>query len=238
MLQTSPPTKIVGYCRVSTTEQAADDRASMASQESAIRALAMIHGIKDVEIFADPGISGALPLNERPAGSRLSAALRPGTIVVASKLDRIFRSASDALATVEAWKTRGVDLVLIDCGTEPVSANGCSKLFFSILASVAEFEKSRIAERLKEGRGGKKNRGGHIGGSAPYGFRVVGTGRAAMLEPDSTEQAVIAHIKELREQEATYRQIIDILTTEGIYLRSGKPFTLIQLHNILHSDRN
>ena len=103
-------TKIIGYCRVSTTEQASDGRTSLAAQENAIRGAAMIYGVEPaaVEIFADPAISGATPL-DRPAGARLCASLQPGVCVVASKLDRIFRSASDALATVERWKARGVD---------------------------------------------------------------------------------------------------------------------------------
>jgi putative DNA-invertase from lambdoid prophage Rac len=229
--------KILGYIRVSTTDQAKDNRSSLAAQESAIRGLAMIHGIEDVEIFSDPGVSGGIALEDRPGGAALCSRLAPGTLVVASKLDRIFRSASDALATVERWKAQGIDLILIDCGTDPVSANGASKLFFGILASVAEFEKSRIAERLTTGREAKKARGGALGGSAPYGFVKVGTGRAAMLEPDAAEQAVIARIKELREQGVSYRKVIDQLTSEGHYMRSGSPFTLQQLHSILHSDR-
>ena len=235
---TLKPVRIIGYTRVSTTEQASDDRTSLATQESSIRGLAMIQGIQDVTIFSDPGVSGGIPLNERPAGSRLAASLRQGDIVVASKLDRIFRSASDALTTVEAWKAQGIDLILIDCGTEPVSANGNSKLFFSMLAAFAEFEKGRIAERMKEGRAGKKARGGHIGGDAPYGFTKVGTGRTAMLEPDDAEQQTVSRIKALRSTGKKYREIIEQLTNDGIFLRSGKPFTLAQLHAILNSDRD
>jgi DNA invertase Pin-like site-specific DNA recombinase len=137
--------KTLGYVRVSTTEQASDDRSSLVTQEQAIRGVAMIHGVEVTEIYSDAGVSGSIPLAHRPAGGRLTAALEQGSVVVASKLDRVFRSASDALSTVEAWKQRGVDLILVDCGTDPVSSNGNSKLFFSILASVAEFERSRIA---------------------------------------------------------------------------------------------
>jgi putative DNA-invertase from lambdoid prophage Rac len=72
-------------------------------------------------------------LIDRKAG-KLVAGLAKGTLVIASKLDRIFRSASDALATMEAWHKQGVSLILVDCSTEPVSDNGVGKLFFSILA--------------------------------------------------------------------------------------------------------
>jgi DNA invertase Pin-like site-specific DNA recombinase len=110
---------------------------------------------------------------------------------------------------VEDWKAQGVDLILVDCGTDPVSANGNSKLFFGILASVAEFEKGRIAERMREGRKGKAERGGHIGGLAPYRLRKVGHGRGAMLEIDSAEQATIASVKQLRDQRVSVRKIIE-----------------------------
>lgn len=224
--------KIIGYSRVSTTEQASDGRTSLASQENAIRGAAMIHGVEagEVAMFSDPGISGGTPLAERPSGARLCAALQPGVCVVASRLDRIFRSASDALTSVEKWKLQGVDLILIDAGSEPVSSNGASKLFFSILASVAEFERSRIAERMKEGRAGKMARGGHGGGLPPYGYRKVGSGRAAMLEPDEGEQATVRYIHEMRAEGTTFREVVERLTAEGIMLRTGKPFRVSQVH--------
>ena len=70
----APDERFLGYMSNPTVEQAEDNRTSLATQESAIRGLAMIHGIPDVTIFSDPGISGSIPLNERPAGSRLTAA--------------------------------------------------------------------------------------------------------------------------------------------------------------------
>jgi DNA invertase Pin-like site-specific DNA recombinase len=74
------------------------------------------------------------------------------------------------LVTAEAWHKRGISLILVDSGVEPVSDNGTGKLFLSILASVAEFERQRIADRMREGRTGKRQRDGHIGGQAPYGM--------------------------------------------------------------------
>lgn len=229
--------EILGYTRVSTVEQASDQRSSLAAQEQAIKGVAMIHAIERVEIFSDPGVSGAVPLNERPAGARLCAALAPGALVVASKLDRIFRSASDALSTVDEWKKCGVDLILVDAGSEPVSSNGSSKLFFSILASVAEFERGRIRERLGEGKAGKKARGGHVGGSVPYGYRKLGTGVGARLILDAEEQRAIKYIKQLRADGATYQMMVELLTIRGMYLRTGKRWTNSQLHRVLNAER-
>ncbi len=225
--------KILGYSRVSTAEQAADNRTSLASQEREIRGVAMIHGIEPAEIFTDAGVSGGIPLADRPAGARLSAALEPGVCIVASRLDRAFRSASDALATVEKWKSQGVDLILVDCGADPVSSNGASRLFFGILASVAQFEKERIAERMQEGKRAKAAKGGLAGGLPPYGFRKIGQGRAAMLEPNECEQAIIKRMLKMKKSGKTIREITAQLNAENIRLRNGGIWLPSQVHRTI-----
>jgi DNA invertase Pin-like site-specific DNA recombinase len=52
--------------------------------------------------FHRPGISGGMPLGKRPAGKRLLEIVRPGDIVIAARMDRCFRSALDALETIES----------------------------------------------------------------------------------------------------------------------------------------
>jgi len=42
--------------------------------------------------------------------------LRPGDVVITAKLDRMFRSAADALGTLEEIKDQGVALHMIDLG--------------------------------------------------------------------------------------------------------------------------
>jgi hypothetical protein len=51
-----------------------------------------------------------------------------------AKLDRLFRSALDALKVVESLKTRGVKLHLLDLGGD-IAGNGLSKLFLTIAAA-------------------------------------------------------------------------------------------------------
>jgi Resolvase, N terminal domain len=122
--------------------------------------------------------------------------------------------------------------VRLDCGSEPVSANAASRLFFGILASVAEFEKARIAKRVKEGRTGKRARGGHTGGSAPYGYRVEGQGRLAVLVPEQTEQDMIATMRKLSGY-MSLRKLAEKLDRDGIRTRRGTAFSPMHLHRIL-----
>jgi putative DNA-invertase from lambdoid prophage Rac len=61
-------------------------------------------------VFVDAGVSGSTPLARRPEGGKLLAALRPGDVVIAAKMDRCFRSAFDALQTIEGFKRRKISL--------------------------------------------------------------------------------------------------------------------------------
>ena len=117
VIQLTPQTKILGIHASFDGRTGGRQPHVARDAEFAIRGLAMIHGIQDVTIFSDPGISGSIRSKKSVPPVPPTAQLSPGTIVVASKLDRVFRSASDALSTVEAWKAQGVDLILIDCGT-------------------------------------------------------------------------------------------------------------------------
>lgn len=213
---------ILGYCRVSTVEQASDGRTSLADQERIIRGIAMIRRSADPVMFRDVGVSGSVPLAERPAGAQLFSMVQAGDVVVASKLDRMFRDIVDAFETAKRFKDMGVDLILTDINSDPVTGHGTGKLLFGVLAVVADFERDRIAERMREGRTGKLARGGHIGGEAPYGWRKVGSGRDAMLVENDAEQDVIARIVVLYGQTGSLNQTAIKLNSSGISARVGK----------------
>lgn len=186
-----------GYVRVSSAEQAGDDRTSLETQRRKVAAVGELAGLEVVRVFEEPGVSGGTALADRPGGRELLAALRRGDTVIVAKLDRAFRNAADALAMAETWKRQGVDMIVADMGSEPVTQNGVSRMFFGMLALVAQFERERIAERTAEGRKAKRQAGGHIGGSAPFGFSKVGSGRAARLAPDPEQQTALATMRSL-----------------------------------------
>jgi DNA invertase Pin-like site-specific DNA recombinase len=87
-----------------------------------------MHGLKLDDVVIEEGVSGSVPVAERPAGGPLFAGLMKGDVVIAPKLDRLFRSALDALTVVEDLRKRGVALHLLDLGGD-ISGNGLSKLF-------------------------------------------------------------------------------------------------------------
>jgi putative DNA-invertase from lambdoid prophage Rac len=201
---------IFGYSRVSTTDQA--EGTSLEDQRARIEWV--VDGMKrarsaprpEVQHYQDAGVSGSTHMTERPQGGYMVELLSRGDILIVAKLDRAFRSAEDALRTARELQERGVDLIVADISTDPVT-NGVGKMFFTMLAALAEFERERILERTRDGRRGKKARGGFIGGTVPFGYRVEGEGSQAHLVEVPEEQAALASILELREAGLSLRDV-------------------------------
>lgn len=217
---------LLGYIRVSTTDQAKDGRSSLQTQTDIIEGLARARGVDkfDVQIYEDAGVSGAVKLKFRPSGERLLVDMKAGDVVVASKLDRMFRSAADALDMFEEFKARGVDLILYDISHEPISS-GVGKLIMTILAAVGDMERIRIRERTADGRRAKKAKGGAVG-KVPFGYRQQGEGREAIIVPNEAEQRAETRMYELADNRRnTYRAIAVQLCNEGLVARSGKPYS-------------
>lgn len=185
-----------GYVRVSTQEQAAGG--SLEEQRRRIEGVALMRGEALEQVFTEVGASGAQPLERRQVGRELYERLAPGDVLIVAKLDRAFRNAADALAKADAWRHVGVHLVVADMSSEPVTGNGVAKMFFGMLALVAEFERERLLERTREGRRAKAARGGHVGGSAPFGYRVDGIGKEARLVAVPEQQEAIQTMLSLK----------------------------------------
>ncbi|MEA2758455.1 MAG: putative DNA-invertase from lambdoid prophage Rac [Methylobacteriaceae bacterium] len=192
---------VVCYIRVSTAEQASNGE-SLATQRRQIEGYAMLKGWELGQVFVEAGVSGSVPLAERPEGQRLLAALKKGDAVITPKLDRMFRSASDALGTLEELKDQGIGLHMIDLGGD-VCGNGISKLVFTILSAVAENERDRIRERIRDVKGRLASDGMYNGGKRQFGYEIS-DGR---LVPNKGEQAALTRMREMRSAGPSLRAI-------------------------------
>jgi DNA invertase Pin-like site-specific DNA recombinase len=164
---------VYGYIRVSTDRQASEGE-SLDVQARQIEAYAQMQAPapwKIAETFREEGVSGSTPLADRPMGARMLAQLKAGDVVLVAKLDRLFRSALDALRVVEDLRERGVSLHLLDLGGD-VSGNGLAKMFLTVAAAFAEAERDRIRERVTQTKRDQAARGRFLGGAVPFGFEV------------------------------------------------------------------
>ena len=192
-----------GYARVSTTAQA-DESESLAVQQRKLEGWALQAGVPLTKVYVERGVSGSRSLEDRPQGHALRAVLKPGDTVVAAKLDRMFRNASDALRVLEDFKRHQIHLVLLDMGSDSCTGNGISALIFTVLAAVAAFERERIAERIAEGKQNLKRKGKFMGGTRPFGYMVRKDGELVEIP---REQAALETMRRLRQQGQSLRTI-------------------------------
>jgi putative DNA-invertase from lambdoid prophage Rac len=204
--------KVYGYCRVSTLKQA-EDGESLAIQERQLEGYAIMHGLAIDRTFVERAVSGSVPINERPEGKALFALLEKGDVVMSPKLDRLFRSALDALVVVEDLRKRGVALHLLDLGGD-ISTNGLSKLFLTIAAAFAEAERDRIRERVGQTKVDQRAQGRFLGGVVPFGYRREGE----LLLVDPEQQKAIREIKRLRVQGKALRAIAEAMKAQGVVI--------------------
>ena len=198
-----------GYVRVSTMRQA-DEGESLDVQQRTIAGYAMMHGLAVDRMFVERGVSGSKPISERPEGKALMEAVKPGDVVITAKLDRMFRSALDALNVLAKLKERTISLHMIDLGGD-VTNNGISKLVFTILSAVAEAERDRIRERVSSVKADQRDRGRYLGGKVPFGFAV---GSDGALEPVPEQQEAIASARAMRASGAVLREIRGVLVAD------------------------
>lgn len=201
---------VYSYSRVSTLRQS-DDGDSLDTQQAKNAGYAMILGETIVEEYVERGVSGSVRFIERPEGSRLWAILKKGDAIICPKLDRMFRSALDALDTLSKMKERGVRLYLIDMGGD-VTSNGIAKLVFTILSAVAEAERDRIKERITEVKTHQRSQGRYLGGRVPFGWAV---GSGGDLLPVPEDQEAIGAMRRLRQDGLSLRAIADQMSGTG-----------------------
>jgi len=211
------PARIFGYVRVSTDQQAEDGQ-SLEVQQRQLEGWAMQRGTTLAAVSVEAGVSGSVPFHDRPEGGKLWSDLRKGDTLVAAKLDRCFRSASDCLAVVEAFKARGVSLFLLDLngGADDVSGNGIARLFLTIVSAFAEFERDRIGERIRQTKRAQKGRLEYLGGVVPFGY-VKSPDGISLIE-DPVQQAAIGRIIKLRSEGVSSQRISAALKADGIRL--------------------
>lgn len=141
---------LVGYTRVSTTGQ------DPALQRDALLAA----GVPAEHIFSDV-ITGSSGAADRPAWAKLVGFARRGDTVVVWRIDRLGRSMLDVLQTVADLRDRGIGVRSISDGIDPSTPTG--RLMLGLLATLAEYERELIRERVNAGVAAAKARGVRLG---------------------------------------------------------------------------
>lgn len=223
--------KVYGYCRVSTVDQVEGE--SLAAQQRKIDGRALELGQKLDQVFIERGVSGSKPLEKRPQGKALIRTVKPGDIIIASKLDRMFRSAADALRVIEAFRKQTISLYLLDLGGN-CTTDGIAKLVVTIMSAVAEFERFRTRERVLEMVAHRRQEGLSLGGKhPPFGFKRVtnGLGKKA-LQPIPEQQQAIRLMTRLHAKKRSLREI-----AHQVQQRHGVTITHMGVQGVLRREQ-
>lgn len=219
------PTRVAGYARVSSAEQA-NSGVSLDAQQAAITAYCTMRGLELVEMVLDPGVSAGKPLASRDGGKRVLSRISKAEVtgVVAFKLDRVFRDCADCLAVVRDWDQRGVSLHLIDMGGQTVdSGSAMGRFFLTVMAGAAELERNLVGERTKAALGHLRSKGVRLGRDA-LGWKRSTTRDASdrlTIVEDLAEADTVARIIALRGEGHALRAIANSLASEGHRTKRG-----------------
>ena len=133
---------IIGYARVSTTDQNLDRQLDNLKARGCER------------IFQEK-MTGTKA--NRPEYQRMLDTLRAGDTLIVDSFSRLSRSTKDLLDTVEGLTQKGVNLVSLKEQLDTTTATG--KLMLTMLSALSQFERDIIAERTKDGLKAARARG-------------------------------------------------------------------------------
>ena len=136
-------------------------RVSTAVQDAQLQLDALLSvGVQKRDVFADV-TSGSRTAVERPGMKRLLDYAEPGDTLVVWRVDRLGRSLIDVLNTVNLLQDRGVALRSLSDGIDPATSTG--RLMLNMLATLADYERELITERVNAGIATAKANGTRFG---------------------------------------------------------------------------
>ena len=173
-------TRIATYARVSSDEQR--DRRTVRNQHAALeRHLSSEPRLHVFKHYEDDGVSGTIPLQERPGGCALVRDARAGHFsrIWVVRTDRLSRDSFELLRIRRVFKSIGISLRATD-------ENIGDPFYFEIHAAIAAQERRKFLERSAEGMNRAAKEGRYTGGIVPLGYTVSGDRGARRLVADDS----------------------------------------------------
>lgn len=221
----------IGYIRVSTEQQAKDEKYGIDVQKQAILLYANDNGYNIVEWKIDE-ISGVK--DDRPALNEIlygdNVTNPPYEAVIVFKNDRLARDTK--LYFYYLYSLEKKNIKLISTKEEFSEGNEFANIYRALLQFVAEQERKNIALRTSKGRSIKAQCGGYAGGRAAYGYKIE-SGRLVINEE---ERPIVEYIFKRKKEGAAMLTISDELYDSGFRTRKGTHFTAATVSSILNNE--
>lgn len=225
--------RVVGYCRVSTDQQA-DHGVSLEAQKHQIVGYCNRNDLDLIDVIVDGGQSGKDL--DRPGFKRVIEMMESGQVygLVISKLDRLSRSIIDICKLVdEYFSNQKYALLSVNENIDTKSSTG--RLHLYLISVFAQIERESIVERVTTAIRHYQAQGGKVG-CAPYGWRYsdrLDTRGNRILEEHPQQQATIQRMCDLHDSGKHVREIIAILDEEGHPAQRGGKWSFNSAWRIL-----
>jgi DNA invertase Pin-like site-specific DNA recombinase len=154
---TKPAIRAALYARISTLNHGQDPEVQLRE----LREFCHRRGFTIAHEYVDKGICGSR--EKRPALDKLLAECQKRLVdaVVVYRYDRFARSLRQLVNALEEFRSLGIDFISIHEGVDTSTPNG--RLVFGIFASIAEFERELIRDRVRSGLAAARARGKRVG---------------------------------------------------------------------------
>jgi len=213
--------KVYGYGRASTTEQEDTTAGQEREFRQAFEAKLKVQGYEFGGWYCDRGVSGSVPLQQRPEGVKALACLEKGDCFVVRSLDRGWRSTQDFCYHLEKFKKKGVRLILLTQDIDTGSPAGLAMA--QMLAVFGEFERRMIGERMKQFQAHRRSTG-RPWGPPPLGYKNAGPKGQRRFVVDHEFVELVKKIYEWHKQGHSAERIYWHLRNNRINNpRNGKP---------------
>jgi site-specific DNA recombinase len=226
-LPTPDPTLAVTYRRVSSADQR-DHGYGLDAQARVLGEFVQREGLTVVGEFADPGVSGTVPLEDRPGLSAgLDTALRTGAgALVVARHDRLARETLQALLIERAFADAGVRILYADGSNGESDTDHFTR---TVLHAAAEQAKRETVRRLRAGRDAKREHDpqAYVGGRPPFGYRADPETRELVIDPDAA--SVVRLIFDLARRGQSVRSIASHLDAERAGGRRWHPTSVARV---------
>ncbi len=228
--------KVAAYCRVSTQEEAQVGSFEMQIQHftSVIESNPQYEMVK---IYTDEGISGT-SIDKRKGFLEMIENAKAGNIdlILTKSISRFGRNIVDILTTLQELNALSKPVAVMFEQEGINTSHGGNKLIISILSALAELESQQKSLAIKEGIRYRMQEGLYkYSVHNTLGYYRDYTGRVKI---EAAEAEIVSYIYDSFIEGASYQDIADALTEQGIHSPKGKDnWSVSTIRNILRNEK-